>query len=207
MVTCKLSSIDVITLTLTHDCSNKAVADGAVSFYIDHLVSSRVARTTYGINITTRYNSQDPEHRARKHTQFISLAGHLTIPNKFGSILLKVNMENALVHSMDADMFSQGTQVSELREFRRSFSFSKKSRAACASHSVNISCYKGDLQEPKWMDTERCMACLLLDQAHADSIQFSLILHAVHDSCRPLRAIPNTSAQTISFRSIGLLFG
>jgi len=91
MVTCKLSNIDVITLTLTHNCSNKAVADGAVSFYIDHLVSSRVARTTYGIKTRTRYNSQDPEHRARKHTRFINRAGHSSIPNKFESILLKVN--------------------------------------------------------------------------------------------------------------------
>jgi len=169
MVTCKLSNIDVIPHT-HYDRSNKAVADGAVSFYIDHLVSSRVSRATYGVKAYTVFNPRDPEHLTRQHTRFIDAAGDLSIPNQFSSILPKVHKENTLVHS-DDDICFQGTQVSELREFRRPFSFNTKSRAACASHSVSITCYKGDLQEPKWMDIEQCISCLLLDQAHADFIQ------------------------------------
>ncbi|OJA12685.1 hypothetical protein AZE42_10334 [Rhizopogon vesiculosus] len=49
---------------------------------------------------------------------------------------------------------SRGTQVSELREFRKSFHFTQKSRQT-ANHSVNIICYKGNLQEPKWLDVEQ----------------------------------------------------
>ncbi|KAJ8585555.1 hypothetical protein M405DRAFT_745130 [Rhizopogon salebrosus TDB-379] len=113
---------------------NKAVADGAVSFYIDHLVSSRVARATYGIKVYTQYDPQDLEHQARKHTKFIDVAGHQSIPNQFSSILMK------------------GTQVSELREFRKPFQFTQKSRHS--TNTVNIMCYKGDLQDPKWLDIE-----------------------------------------------------
>jgi hypothetical protein len=78
-------------LLLIDDLSNKAVADGAVSFYIDHLVSSRVARATFGVEIYTPFNSNDPEHQARRHTRFIDAAGDPSIPNQFASILLKVN--------------------------------------------------------------------------------------------------------------------
>ncbi|OAX34710.1 hypothetical protein K503DRAFT_803365 [Rhizopogon vinicolor AM-OR11-026] len=53
---------------------NKAVADGAVSFYIDHLVSSRVAPATHGVRAYIPFNSQDPEHQARQPTQFIDPA-------------------------------------------------------------------------------------------------------------------------------------
>jgi hypothetical protein len=77
-------------LLLIDDRSGKPVADGAVSFHIDHLVTSRVARATYGIEIYTDYNPQDPEDRARSHTQFIDPAGHPSIPNQFSSILMKV---------------------------------------------------------------------------------------------------------------------
>jgi hypothetical protein len=116
---------------------NKAVADGAVSFYIDHLVSSRVARATYGIECSTQYDSQDPEHLARESKSYINVAGVRRIPGYFESILRK------------------GTQVSELREFRKSFHTTRTSRGACKSHSTDIMCYKGTLQEPQWLDVER----------------------------------------------------
>jgi len=151
---CKLSSI-VVSPHTHPDRSNKAVADGAVSFHIDHLVSSRVARATYGIEMYTPFNYQDPEHQARRHTQFTDAAGIPSIPQQFASILLKVHNENTLVHS-DADICWQGTQVSELREFRRAFHFRQKSRHTFDS-CVNIMSYKGDLQQPKWLDVERCM--------------------------------------------------
>jgi hypothetical protein len=154
MAMCKSSSIHVIG---THGVrSNKAVADGAVSFYIDHLVSSRVARATYGIEIYTQYDPQDLEHQARKDTKFIDAAGHQSIPNQFSSILMKVIRYNALIHSVHADLFLQGTQVSELREFRKPFQFTQKSRHS--TNTVNIMCYKGDLQDPKWLDIEGCTA-------------------------------------------------
>ncbi|KAI6139333.1 hypothetical protein BKA82DRAFT_3988626 [Pisolithus tinctorius] len=44
---------------------NKAVADGAVSYYLDRLVSTRAARFTYGIPCDHTYISYDPEHASR----------------------------------------------------------------------------------------------------------------------------------------------
>lgn len=71
--------------------SNKAVADGAVSFLIDHLVSSRVARFTYGTECNALYNEHDPEHVARRANAFEGVTGCLEVPHAFESILVKVN--------------------------------------------------------------------------------------------------------------------
>jgi len=64
--------------------------------------------------------------------------------------------------------------VSELREFRKSFYFTQKSRQT-ANHSVNIMCYKGNLQEPKWLDIERSSFSTLCS-IHADLSELSRTL-------------------------------
>jgi hypothetical protein len=144
-------------LLLIDDRSNKPVADGAVSFHIDHLVTSRVARATYGVEVYDDYDPQDPEDYARRHTQFIDPAGRPSIPNQFASILMKVIKPNAFIHSVHADV-SQGTQVSELSEFRSPFHSYRKSRSEYNTHSAEIISYKGDLTMPRWLDVEPCMA-------------------------------------------------
>jgi hypothetical protein len=48
--------------------------------------------------------------------------------------------------------------VSELKEFRESFARRMKSRNACNNHSVDIICYKGALEKPRWQDLEPCIA-------------------------------------------------
>ncbi|OJA08932.1 hypothetical protein AZE42_05319 [Rhizopogon vesiculosus] len=75
-----------------------------------------------------------------------------------------------------------GTQVSELREFRSPFSLLRKSRFECNSHSVQIICYKGDLQKPKWLDIEPSSFSTLCT-VHAD----------LSELCRKLR--PRKSAK------------
>jgi hypothetical protein len=70
--------------------SNKAVADGAVSFYLDHVVSARVARFTYGTAVNIRYDQGDLEHKRRAHTRFTRMSGLVTIPHAFSTILAKV---------------------------------------------------------------------------------------------------------------------
>ncbi|KAG1852748.1 hypothetical protein F4604DRAFT_1591916, partial [Suillus subluteus] len=49
---------------------NKAIADGAVSFFIDHLVSSRVSRFTYGTEYSVPFNPFDVEHHVRQKEVF-----------------------------------------------------------------------------------------------------------------------------------------
>jgi hypothetical protein len=68
---------------------NKAVADGAVSYYLDHFVSARVSRMVYGTDVNWRYNSCDPEHLLRSSKKILFL-GHEILPDGFDAILLKV---------------------------------------------------------------------------------------------------------------------
>ncbi|KAG2104014.1 uncharacterized protein F5147DRAFT_615286 [Suillus discolor] len=161
--------------------ANKAVADGAVSFYIDHLVSSRVARVTYGIECKWQYNFQDPEHLARRHKAVIDVDGKTYIQEQFESILLK------------------GTQVSEQREFRKPFFATRKSLAECKSYSTDIMCYKGALREPRWLDIERSSFATLCT-IHADLRELSRTL-------RPKRSALDQSKYYEFGFDVVLLFG
>jgi hypothetical protein len=54
-------------------CRNKAVADGAVSFYLDHHVRTQIAKVTYGSRVTVPYVDSDPEHIRRAAQKFIDV--------------------------------------------------------------------------------------------------------------------------------------
>jgi hypothetical protein len=69
----------------------KAVADGAVSFYLDHYVTTRVARTTFGVHVRPLYDARDIEHRRRINKVFTDSAGDKRVPGAFSVILAKVN--------------------------------------------------------------------------------------------------------------------
>ena len=43
--------------------SNKVVSGGAISYYIDHFVQTRVSKLTYGIDGHADYDPSDPEHQ------------------------------------------------------------------------------------------------------------------------------------------------
>lgn len=115
---------------------NKAVADGAVSFYIDHLVKTRVAKVTYGIPVAIRYVSSRLDHIARKKTKILSFSGQWMLPNAFGSILKK------------------GTRVSEEQESRLRVCRLGESASGCSHISSTISAYSGNLSDAIWMDEE-----------------------------------------------------
>ena len=66
------------------------MADGAVSFYLDHFVSSRVMKLTYGTEVNVIYNSDDPEHFARRYHKVVRPSGTVRLPNAFSIILQKV---------------------------------------------------------------------------------------------------------------------
>ncbi|KAI6124648.1 hypothetical protein EV401DRAFT_1161170 [Pisolithus croceorrhizus] len=115
---------------------NKAVADGAVSYHIDNIVSSRVAKLTYGTECSVPYDSSDPEHRARQKKVYRGPSGILAVPNSFGSIL------------------SRGTRVSAEQTFEEDFVVRRSTIQSCASVDVDITAYRGSLAKPDWMDTE-----------------------------------------------------
>lgn len=119
--------------------ANKAVADGAVSFYLDHLVSSRTAKFTYGFICGTRYIANDPEFRARSHNIYTSVSGTQAIPDTFRCLLKK------------------GTRVSESQEFSRWIMDEGTSRSKLKRIRGSITVYRGSKADPRWADEEEDM--------------------------------------------------
>ena len=73
---------------------NKAVSDGAISFYLDHFVKTRVSKVTYGSFCHIPYDPRAPDHILRSHNVFIGVSGAERITNFFDIILPKVSCLN-----------------------------------------------------------------------------------------------------------------
>lgn len=69
---------------------NKAVSDGAISFYLDHYVRTRVAKVTYGVELLVRYDEKDPEHVKRSASKFTHVDGTVKLRHGFRTVLAKV---------------------------------------------------------------------------------------------------------------------
>lgn len=85
-----IASHIILVFTLTRAPRNKAVAEGAVSFFLQHFVSVRVARLTYGTICACEYDGDDPEHRIRRGRVFVKPSGRQCVPDAFAVILSKV---------------------------------------------------------------------------------------------------------------------
>ncbi|KAI9573815.1 hypothetical protein HD554DRAFT_2012318 [Boletus coccyginus] len=121
--------------------SHKAVPDGALSFLVDHLVKSRVARATFGTNFADSVNEENPEHLSRRETWYTSAAGHLIVPKAFRGILRK------------------GVQANELKEFRCPFSLFGTTQSEFGVSKLSILCYRGTLLDPRWIDHSFSTLC------------------------------------------------
>lgn len=118
---------------------NKAVADGALSFYLDHSVRSRVSRFTYGVHCHIPYDIYDAEHLQRSASSFTSAGGYRRIPGAFSVILPK------------------NTQTSETKEFRRAYFEETDSLSELSRVTVSLDCYRGELANPRWRDIDAGM--------------------------------------------------
>ncbi|SRR6266576_86911 len=94
---------------------NKAVAEGAIIFKVDHAVSSRVARYTYGIEVGVEFDPIHPDHLARESTCVEVPSGKILVPHYFSAILKKVDFTLACPPA--ADIFNR---VPRLRRRRSS---------------------------------------------------------------------------------------
>lgn len=92
---------------------NKAVAEGAIIFKVDHAVSSRVARYTYGIRACEDFDPTRPDHLARESTCIEAPSGEILIPHCFSAILQKVNFTPAC--SPAADVFNRVLRLQRRR--------------------------------------------------------------------------------------------
>ncbi|EAU91820.1 hypothetical protein CC1G_04587 [Coprinopsis cinerea okayama7 len=117
--------------------TNKAVSDGAASFYLDHLVGTRVSKFDYGLNSFVFFDPYDPEHfKRRSKMREHSITRHLILNDCFSVILFR------------------GTQVAERTEFRGRYDHWLKPNEDLTQFRVYIQCYRGDGPCPEWMDGE-----------------------------------------------------
>ena len=69
---------------------NKAVSIGAVSYYVDHFVTTRIAKFTCGSPCNTAYNSSDPEHIQRFDNSYVDAMGNRWVSGFFRTMLSRV---------------------------------------------------------------------------------------------------------------------
>lgn len=114
---------------------NKAVSDGAISFYLDHYVRSRVAKVTYGYKASILYVDTDPEHAKRSGSVHTHADGLRYLHDGFRVVLPK------------------NTQVSETKEFAQcnlTVTFTKTT--AKSRVETQVVCYRGAEENPEWVD-------------------------------------------------------
>jgi hypothetical protein len=66
------------------------VSDGALSFYHDRFVRTRISKLTYGTFSTIRFDPADPDHQQRLHNLHTGRDGQRRIKDYFFVILPKV---------------------------------------------------------------------------------------------------------------------
>jgi len=113
---------------------NKAVADGALSYYIDHHVKTRVSKITYGSRGGINYDSSNSEHAKRSHLVLTSISGIKRLGGIFW-VLLPTN-----------------TQVSETKEFRRAHYWEFDNLSGLSTASTAVWGYKGTVSDAAFMD-------------------------------------------------------
>jgi hypothetical protein len=73
----------------------KAVAEGAVGFFLDHYVSARVAKYTYGVYSSPRFNPANPQHMLREHLVYTNPSGKKHVSGGFSTHLRRVGRSYA----------------------------------------------------------------------------------------------------------------
>ncbi|KAJ2928083.1 hypothetical protein H1R20_g9013, partial [Candolleomyces eurysporus] len=115
---------------------NKAVSDGAISFYLDHFVNTRVSKMTYGNFCHIPFLENDPEHRTRFQNAFLSFGGQRRIKDSFDIILAK------------------NVQVSETKEFKRPYFRELERKSDFKKALFEVWAYRGLIPQPRWRDLD-----------------------------------------------------
>lgn len=116
---------------------NKAVADGALSFYLDHLVTTRVARMTYGHRGGVTYDELNQEHRKRKHLVYKSTTSGTDRMHDYFRVIVPFN-----------------SPISETKEFKRKFYQDCKTREELSTFKARVYSYRG-VVEDGFMDVDK----------------------------------------------------
>ena len=96
--------------------SNKVVADGGVSYYVDHFVTARVAKYSYGLGCYRPYNGADPENMKRRSSIWVDVRGVNCLSNQFAILLPKVRRRLIFRCLIALFLLSSGTEHSSQRD-------------------------------------------------------------------------------------------
>ncbi|KAF6746720.1 hypothetical protein DFP72DRAFT_822694 [Ephemerocybe angulata] len=117
---------------------NKAVSDGAVSFYLRRRVRTRVSKYGYGAFYSINYKDSDPEHRLHdeRGSVFVSATGRKRIRGSFKLMIPK------------------NTKIEERKEYRSSSTYRFSKLETLKKVRADIWCYRGRSHHPRWKDEE-----------------------------------------------------
>lgn len=117
--------------------ANKAVAEGGVLYVLDHQVSARMARFTYGAPGSEQYYQSNPDHARRQAKSYID-----------------VHDGERLIGGCFFPIIRTGSLVTETQEFRYTFYTTFANLAEATSISSEIWVYRGCRQNPQWIDND-----------------------------------------------------
>ncbi|KAH8110514.1 hypothetical protein DFH11DRAFT_1514361 [Phellopilus nigrolimitatus] len=123
-----------ISVTCPDGQTAKAVADGAISFYLDQYVTSRIARFSYGMEFSWAFDPSNLEHKRRETTAVIWPSGRKMLPGGFNTALRK------------------GSRVDKETEFRLACCNELTSLGQLSSKTVDLFVYRGAGASPAWKD-------------------------------------------------------
>jgi hypothetical protein len=92
---------------------NKAVSDGAISFYLDHFVRTRISKITYGTFYSIAYDPSDPDHKSRSHKAYTSVSGK----ERIGSFDIMQKKVSCLISFLKSTIFK--SHLCRMPKFRR----------------------------------------------------------------------------------------
>ncbi|KAJ6605464.1 hypothetical protein DFH09DRAFT_204052 [Mycena vulgaris] len=147
---------------------NKAVADGAVSFYLDRFVSARISKYTYGIEVSNSYQATNAEHRTRSMHVITDAAGDLIVTEGFSAIMHK------------------NIRVLETTEFREPYHRNCTSNNSSDTRAVDIPIlrYHGSNADPQWIDIDSDKYSVLCT-VHADTSKLANTLRRLEGRLGP----------------------
>ncbi|KAJ3523687.1 hypothetical protein NMY22_g11331 [Coprinellus aureogranulatus] len=118
---------------------NKAVSNGAVSFYLDGAVTSRVSRATYGLNCWTTYDSTKPNHVKRG-----------------AKIKVHPDTGKPVLYEYFSIILPKDITVNATTEFRRTYRSTSMNLDELRTTRETIHAYCGDVEDATnlWMDDE-----------------------------------------------------
>ncbi|KAH6910162.1 hypothetical protein BKA70DRAFT_1272313 [Coprinopsis sp. MPI-PUGE-AT-0042] len=115
---------------------NKAVSDGAVAYYVSHMVTARIARYSYGTFRNVEFKPDFKSHKQREGKLLVRASGRRMVPNKWEVMLAK------------------GTKVSEETEIKISMWKEAEKKEELKEVFFDVICYKGRMQDVGWKDED-----------------------------------------------------